>query len=685
VIRPLAWLDPDTHADATVGTRITLSPVTAPHDRRPGDGQNRGGQGGGPRRRPRVRLDRRGRRRHRVWVLLACLVVLLGGTLAATAWADSGTPPPATPAANSAPPLPLPTVDTCDPGSPIPACALPTATSVGTPPATSAAVPPCTGEGCIPQPNPPPATGQPGGGGNGSGSAGGSDCGIFDPVACISAAINGLFAGLVNAALGPVLDLLGQTVLSTPTLDQLPGVAQLWDSNWQLVLGIYGLLIIIGGIIVMAHETVQTRYSIKDIGPRIILGFLASALSLFFADKIIRLVNALTLAVLGSGVAPTSLGDTLQQAITGVGTGSLFLILIALVLVVLGLALALVYVVRVIITLVLIISGPLFLMCHALPHTDPIARWWWKAIGLTAAIQLGQSLVLVVAIRVILTGGVRLFSSPLSSTGFLFAAGGLFYVLFKIPFWFLSAARGGSRRSMLGGLLRAYVMARALGAVGARTGAFGRAGAAASGGRGRRGGSAAAGGLGPLSPLPPRVAATPAQVSRRLREQYEAERLRAARRSRIPSQAPRFLQPTPQVPTRDHATGAATEAPAMPEFSAPVTPATATGQRPRPAAPPFRAPGTTRHPPHQHPIRTATVPPALRFQPPAATTPTTASATASRPTRASGPPPVAEFRTATRQPHFGATPPRTPTPAPVQFRAPTRPPAPRTSRPRRQS
>jgi hypothetical protein len=591
----------------------------------------------------------------------------------------------------TAPPLPLPTASTCTPGSPIPACDLPTPTPTAPAPSTSTSTSPaCTGEDCIPQPNPapPPANGAPSSGSGGS-SSGGGDCGVFDIAGCISAAISDVFIGLVNAALTPVLNLLGHTVLSTPTLDQLPGVAQLWGSDWQIVLGVYGLLIIIGGILVMTHESVQTRYSIKEIGPRIVLGFLASALSLFAADKIIRLANTLTLAVLGSGVAPTSLGDTLQQAITSAGAGGLFAILIGLVLVVLALGLLLVYVVRVIITLILIISGPLFLMCHALPHTDPIARWWWKAFSLAAAIQLGQSLVLVVAIRTILTGEVRLFSSPLSSLGLLIATLALFYILFKIPFWFLSAARGGgSRRSLLGGLLRAYVMARTFGAISARSGTFGRAGAATgTANRGRVGRAAPrSGSSDPPWPPQPRLAPTPELVSRRLREQYDAqrlrlreqydaERLRAARRSRIPSQAPRFLQPTPQIPTHDHPIGPATDAPDMPEFSAVPTPGTPRHRARAPRrTPPFQAPGaalrTPRTTARQRPIRPATVPPALRFQPPATASP---AADAARPVRANGPAPAVGFQTATPSRRVGATAARTPTPAMPEFRAPMPP------------
>ena len=160
---------------------------------------------------------------------------------------------------------------------------------------------PCTGEDCIPQPTtPPPSTGpqQPG---DGSGD-GDSDCGITDIGACITEAINAVFRGIVEAALSPILELIGHTALSTPTISDLPGIGELWNNSWEIVVAAYGLLILIGGIVVMGHESVQTRYSIKEIGPRIPVAFLASALSLFFADKLIRLANGLTLGVLGDGV-----------------------------------------------------------------------------------------------------------------------------------------------------------------------------------------------------------------------------------------------------------------------------------------------------------------------------------------------------------------------------------------------
>ncbi|WP_216215727.1 hypothetical protein [Amycolatopsis aidingensis] len=400
---------------------------------------------------PTARRDRSGRRRL-VWLATAALslLVLLGGVLAgatpglaAGPAAEQAAAPslvPRQPAPN--PPLPLPPdppVDTCAPGSADPACRIPTGTTTPAPPpmplppptevpppttcfpgqigctpggpttAPSSPGEPCTGEDCIPQPTPPnPDPGSPPGGPDGD-DDGDSECGLFNITGCIAEAITGVFQDLIDAALAPILDLLGHTVLTTPTLEDLPGLGELWASSWEIVLAVYGGLVLVAGIVVMAHQTLQGRYSIKEIGPRIPVGMIAAALSLFVADKAIRLANALTQAVLGDGVEAPSLGSTLTETVLGALSGSLFALLLGLVLVVLGIGLLLVYVVRVIITLLLVVSGPLFLMCHCLPHTDGLARWWWKALGATLAIQVAQSLVLIVFVRVFLSGGIHLF------------------------------------------------------------------------------------------------------------------------------------------------------------------------------------------------------------------------------------------------------------------------------------
>ncbi|GAA4866633.1 hypothetical protein GCM10025787_60600 [Saccharopolyspora rosea] len=360
-----------------------------------------------------------GHRVGRVFTAVAALltVVVIAGV--ATAGTATGQPAPApnptptpAPPLPAPPPLPLPTVDDCAPGSPFPTChPAPAPSSSPAPPP-----PPCQGEGCIPQPSPPtpPADGQPP---NQSGQTPpqgeDSSCGITNIPACVSGAIESFFRDLVTPGLNSLLDLLAKYVLVTPPLDQLPVMGQIWGSSQQIVVAVYALLVLAAGVIVMAYETLQTRHSIKEVLPRVIVGFLAANLSLFLGGKAIEIANALSQAILGDQVNPQVAAESMKNTLMGNlnGQGGLFVIFMALALVVMLVVVLLTYIVRVTLTVILLAAAPLLLMCHALPQTEGIALWWWKAFGGVLTIQVGQSLALVAAIKLFFwPGGITLFS-----------------------------------------------------------------------------------------------------------------------------------------------------------------------------------------------------------------------------------------------------------------------------------
>jgi hypothetical protein len=375
------------------------------------------------------------RRRVRMAILLATVALTLGPLLVPAHAAPGPTPtsrPSPTAFAPSAPRSPTPS-DT------------PT---------------PCTSSGCIPQPaassgdpestTEPPAA-DPGSRGN---SAPGGITGWI--AKGITSALNSFFGGLVDAALNPLLDLLGRTLLTTPSPSSLPRLGELWDNSWQITVACYGLLVAAAGVVLMAHGTVQNRYSVKELAPRIPLGFLAAGLSLFVAGKAVDLANAISVAVMGDGVdtgsASAALHTFVFTALSG-STGSIFFVLIGLVIAGTLAALLVGYAVRLALTVILIAGAPLALMCHALPQTEGIARWWWKSFGGVLAIQVVQSLALITALRLFLApNAFTVFGRGHSGLVDLLVALALFYILFKIPFWILGSVRGGGHgRSLIGG------------------------------------------------------------------------------------------------------------------------------------------------------------------------------------------------------------------------------------------
>jgi hypothetical protein len=168
---------------------------------------------------------------------------------------------------------------------------------------------------------------------------------------------------------------------------------------------------------------------------------------------------------MGGGLDASSAGGTLKNLVLGSLNGGIFIIFIGIFLAGMLIVLLVTYVVRVALTVILIAGAPIALMFHALPQTEGIARWWWKAFGGCLAIQVVQSLTLITAMKVFLApGGFTPFGATISGLVNLLVALALFYILIKIPFWILGSLRiGGGRRSVVGTVTRAYVIGTALG------------------------------------------------------------------------------------------------------------------------------------------------------------------------------------------------------------------------------
>ena len=362
--------------------------------------------------------------------------------------------------------------------TPTPSAPTPSPSSRSTPGAAGAS---CRGLDCPSPPGQDPAAGA-GAGGTIPGGADPSSCAAWDLSGCVSAAIDQFLHGLVTDLLDPGLALLSQTLLTTPTPQQIPGLAGLWNSSWQILVGSYAVLVLLGAVMVMGYQSVQTRYGLREIAPRMIAGFLAGALSLLGSGIAIQLANALSAAVLADGVDPVDgatalrqlIGNSLTTAAPGgvPGTG---LLIVGLVAAAILQMLLLVYVVRVAITVILIAAAPLVLMLHALPQTDGIARWWWRAFAGCLAVQVAQSLTLVATVKVFLTpDGVAggLFGSvPGSDWARTLVVLALLILLWRIPFWILRAVRGGgSGRSLIGSIVRTAILIKTAGLIGGRSG-----------------------------------------------------------------------------------------------------------------------------------------------------------------------------------------------------------------------
>jgi hypothetical protein len=274
-------------------------------------------------------------------------------------------------------------------------------------------------------------------------------CGFLDFTCEVTSSITSWFAGLVKSAVSPLLALIGQTALSTPQPDSIPAVRALWGTSLAVADACYVLLVLIGGIVVMGHETLQTSYSAKEIAPRIVLGFIAANLSMVVMSKAVDLANGLSAAFTAGGVDPQTAAASLLTTLgNSISTGGIFLILLALTGVILALVLALVYVIRLMAVVLLAAAAPVCLALYALPQTAWAARWWWRAITAALAIQVAQGLVLTAAVRVFFAPGWL----PWHVSGYLeqvLITLCLLWILMRIPFWLARPVLGPLGRSPL--------------------------------------------------------------------------------------------------------------------------------------------------------------------------------------------------------------------------------------------
>jgi len=274
--------------------------------------------------------------------------------------------------------------------------------------------------------------------------------------------ITSWFRNLVEDALNPMLELIGKTVLATPQIAGQDRVADIWLISLGIADALLILFVLVGAALVMSHETVQTRYALKDLLPRIGLAAILANASLSLSGQLISVANALSGGFLAGGVDPAEASLQLKHFILGAVAGSgIFVILLGLIAAALTVFLFILYVVRAALILILVAGAPLLLLMHALPQTDGLARLWWRGMLAALGVQVAQALVLATAVRVFFSSGGR-DALGLSVTGNLvdlLVCLCLFWILIKIPFWAKDLAFSSSRSTVVQ-VARSFVLAK---------------------------------------------------------------------------------------------------------------------------------------------------------------------------------------------------------------------------------
>ena len=302
--------------------------------------------------------------------------------------------------------------------------------------------------------------------------------------------IPGWLAGQVANALNRLWGLLTATVLWVPDVTGLPQVQRLTSTSTAVVNTGFVLAVIAAGVTVMTRETLQVRYGIADLGPRLVVAFVAANLAGPITRALIGGANTLTAALTGEGIAQSGafrqLAHTVTAGLTDPGAAALVAVIGLIIAVLVGMLIVL-WIVRLAVLVCLAGIAPAALACHSLPFTDPAAKLWWRAILGTLGTVVLQAFVLHAALAVFLDPNANLpaLGLPADPTGTLnlFIVACLLWVVVRIPGLIRRYVTHGGGHSVGGSMLRVLVVQQLTrGAVRGLTGP--RGGYSGSGGAG---------------------------------------------------------------------------------------------------------------------------------------------------------------------------------------------------------
>jgi hypothetical protein len=205
------------------------------------------------------------------------------------------------------------------------------------------------------------------------------------------------FSHAILNSFDALFKLIANGLLVSPDVTTLPQIQALIGRSVFIVDAVFVLAFITAGVLTMvAGGDERARYTAKDLGPRLVVGFIAAHFSPLLVGRAIGLANGL---VAGLTPGDPNRAGALQaikshvDVMNGATTFLLFPVLAAIITVLLANTLF-GLLVRFAVLLVLAAAAPIALACHALPQTDPLARLWWRTFAGCLAIPVAQAFTL---------------------------------------------------------------------------------------------------------------------------------------------------------------------------------------------------------------------------------------------------------------------------------------------------
>lgn len=205
----------------------------------------------------------------------------------------------------------------------------------------------------------------------------------LDPTQLFDHFLGWLVSTIVNC-FDAIFAVITRGLLASPDVTNLPQVRALTGHSVWVVDTVYVLAFLAAGVLgIVAGGDERARYTVKDLAPRLVVGFVAAHFSPLITGQGIAAANGLTGALTPGDTNRPGALDAVNRHVHAAQNqvAAMLLVVIVAVITVLLTATMIAMLGRFAVLLVLATVAPLALACHALPQTDPVARLWWKAFG----------------------------------------------------------------------------------------------------------------------------------------------------------------------------------------------------------------------------------------------------------------------------------------------------------------
>lgn len=244
-------------------------------------------------------------------------------------------------------------------------------------------------------------------------------------------AVAGFIQNIVESSTSPIVNGVIEFLTTTPTLLDNSVVRQFWLVSLGIVNVLFVLVVALVGLQLMSASTFGfEEIEIKQILPRLGLGFLLANISLFLANYAIITCNALVTTILNNtgGINRAWVVDAINPTALITGSTPLITLIFLVIFLVVSIGLLLMYVMRLIIVALLAVLSPFAFLMWSLPKYSDFATILMKTYLVSVFVVFVHVVMVQLASAFIALPDHSENSLVSIATGI-----GLFFVLLKTP------------------------------------------------------------------------------------------------------------------------------------------------------------------------------------------------------------------------------------------------------------